>query len=44
MTITADNKSKVYGAALPALTATYSGFAEGETADSLATKPSHASV
>jgi uncharacterized membrane-anchored protein len=32
LTITADSKSKVYGAALPALTASYSGFVNGETA------------
>ena len=32
LTITADNKSKVYGAALPALTASYSGFVNGDTA------------
>jgi hypothetical protein len=31
LTVTADNKSKVYGAANPALTASYSGFANGET-------------
>jgi len=31
ITITADDKSKVYGAADPALTATFSGLAEGDT-------------
>ena len=35
LTITADNQSKVYGAALPALTASYSGFVNGDTAASL---------
>ncbi len=39
LTITADNKSKVYGAALPALTASYSGFVNGDTAASLTTPP-----
>ena len=39
LTITADDKSKVYGAALPALTASYSGFVNGDTAASLATAP-----
>src|SRR5207253_3169893 len=37
LTITADDKSKVYGAALPALTASYSGFVNGDTASDLAT-------
>jgi RHS repeat-associated protein len=40
LTITADNQSKVYGAALPALTASYSGFVNGDTTASLATQPS----
>jgi hypothetical protein len=31
LTITADNKTKVYGAGLPALTASYSGFVNGDT-------------
>jgi hypothetical protein len=31
LTVTADNKSKIYGAALPALTAAYTGFAAGDT-------------
>src|SRR5205823_3948929 len=39
LTITADNKSKVYGAALPALTASYSGFVNGDTPASLTTAP-----
>ena len=37
LTITADNKSKAYGAALPTLTAGYSGFVNGDTAASLTT-------
>ena len=37
LTITAENKSKVYGAANPALTLTYSGFVNGETASTLLT-------
>ena len=39
LTITADNQSKVYGAALPTLTASYSGFVNGDTAASLTTQP-----
>ena len=35
LTITADDKSKVYGAALPTLTASYSGFVNGDDASSL---------
>jgi uncharacterized protein YjdB len=35
LTITADSKSKLYGAALPALTASYAGFVNGDTASSL---------
>src|SRR5262249_33811786 len=31
LTVTADDKSKVYGAANPALTASYSGFVNGQT-------------
>src|SRR5206468_1487435 len=31
LTVTADNKSKTYGGANPALTASYSGFVNGET-------------
>jgi subtilisin-like proprotein convertase family protein len=37
LTITANNKSKVYGAALPGFTASYSGFVNGDTAASLST-------
>ncbi len=32
LTITADGKSKIYGAALPTLTASYSGFVNGDSA------------
>jgi len=39
LTITADNQSKVYGAALPTLTVSYSPFANGDTAASLTTQP-----
>ncbi|MCY3019520.1 MAG: MBG domain-containing protein [Planctomycetota bacterium] len=39
LTITADDKSKIYGAAIPALTASYSGFVNGDTAASLTTPP-----
>ena len=39
LTITADNQTKVYGAALPTLTATYSGFVNGDTSASLTTQP-----
>jgi hypothetical protein len=35
ITITADDKSKAYGAALPQLTATYSGFVPGEGTNNL---------
>jgi uncharacterized membrane protein len=40
LVITADNKSKVSGSPLPALTASYSGFVNGDTAASLTTPPS----
>jgi hypothetical protein len=39
LTITADSMSKVYGAAVPALTASYSGFVNGDTTASLSTSP-----
>ncbi|HVA51676.1 MAG TPA: MBG domain-containing protein, partial [Pirellulales bacterium] len=39
LTITADDTSKVYGAALPTLTVSYSGFVNGDTAANLATTP-----
>ncbi len=40
LTVTAKDATKVYGAALPAFTATYSGFVNGDTAASLTTAPS----
>ena len=40
LTITADNQTNVYGAALPTLTASYSGFVDGDTAANLSTLPS----
>ncbi len=39
LTITAVNETKAYGAALPALTASYAGFVNGDTATSLAKPP-----
>src|SRR5205823_2460057 len=39
LTISADNKTKTYGAALPTLTASYSGFVNGDTPTSLTTLP-----
>ena len=39
LTITANNQSKVYGAALPALTVTYTGFVNGDNAANLTTPP-----
>jgi hypothetical protein len=39
LTIAAANANKLYGAALPALTASYSGFVNGDTASSLAALP-----
>ena len=39
LTITADNQAKVYGAPLPALTASYSGFVNGECSTCLTTLP-----
>jgi hypothetical protein len=35
VTVTPDNKTKIYGAPLPPLTATYSGFVNGDTATNL---------
>jgi subtilisin-like proprotein convertase family protein len=37
LTVTADNQTKAYGQALPVLTASYSGFVNGDTTNSLAT-------
>jgi hypothetical protein len=39
LTVTADNQAKVYGAALPVLTASYSGFVNGDTAAVLSGAP-----
>ena len=39
MTITADNQTKAYGAALPTLTVSYSGFVNGDNANNLSTQP-----
>ena len=39
LTITANDQGKVYGSPLPALTASYSGFVNGDTSASLATAP-----
>jgi len=44
MTVTADNKSRVYGAANPTFTATYYGFVNGDTAGSLTTPPALATT
>src|SRR5262249_59644729 len=37
LTVTADDQTKVYGAALPTLTASYSGFVNGDTVADLTT-------
>ncbi|SNR46682.1 cadherin-like beta sandwich domain-containing protein, partial [Flavobacterium sp. ov086] len=39
LTITADDQSKTYGSANPALTASYAGFVNGDTVANLATAP-----
>jgi gliding motility-associated-like protein len=39
LTITADNQSKAYGAAIPTLTASFTGFVNGDTGSSLSTQP-----
>jgi sugar lactone lactonase YvrE len=39
LTITANNQTKAYGAALPSLTASYTGFVNGDTSSSLTTQP-----
>ncbi len=44
LTITADNQTKVYGAALPTLTASYAGFVNGDTPASLTTQPTLATT
>ncbi len=40
LTITANNQTKVYGAALPTFTASYVGFVNGDTSANLTTQPS----
>ena len=44
MTITADNQTKIYGADLPTLTASYSGFVNGDTPANLDTPPTLATT
>ena len=44
LTITANNASKAYGAALPSFSATYAGFVNGDTAASLTTSVSLAAI
>jgi len=44
LTVTADNKSKVYGAANPALTVSYSGFTGSDAASSLTTAPTATTI
>ena len=44
LTITANNASKAYGAAMPSLTASYAGFVNGDTSASLSTQPSLSST
>lgn len=39
LTITANDTNKIYGAALPAFTATYTGFVNGDDSTSLTTQP-----
>ena len=39
LNITANNATKVYGAVLPSLTASYTGFVNGDTSASLTTQP-----
>ena len=39
LTVTAANASKIYGAAIPALTVGYSGFVNGESQNNLTTQP-----
>ena len=39
LTLTANNQTKAYGAALPTLTVSYSGFVDGDTSVNLTTQP-----
>jgi MBG domain (YGX type)/Bacterial Ig-like domain (group 3)/Cadherin-like domain len=44
LTVTANNITTTYGAALPTLTASFSGFVNGNTAQSLTTQPTLATI
>ena len=44
LTITANNAAKAYGAALPSLSASFSGFVNGDTSASLTTQPTLSST
>ena len=44
LTITADNKEKYQGLALPAFTASYNGFVNGETSAVLTTQPAFSTI
>ncbi|WP_264538480.1 MBG domain-containing protein [Flavobacterium sp. N1736] len=44
LTITVENKSKIYGEANPALTVTYSGFVNGDTSANLLTQPTISTI
>jgi len=44
LTVTANNTSKIYGAAVPTLTASYSGFVNGDTVASLTTPVTLATI
>ncbi|HEX6429071.1 MAG TPA: MBG domain-containing protein, partial [Niastella sp.] len=44
LTVTAEDKNKIYGEANPAFTVTYSGFISGENTSSLTTAPTATSV
>jgi hypothetical protein len=44
LTITANNQTKAYGAALPTLTASYTGLVNGDTSASLMTQPTLATI
>ena len=44
LTVTAENKTKAYGAALPTFTATYSGWVNGDDVSSLTTVPTIATT
>lgn len=44
LTVSADAKTKVYGAVMPSLTVSYSGFVNGDTASNLTTQPTPATA